>query len=353
MQHSLSASVSAHASAPSSSPFAAERRERRHLARARIHRQVAHPIDVPSAIRDPLVRKTSTLKQTVAVTRLLLTALALHGLTLLFFFVVSLVVGSNPPPPTRAPVVVQIHDVPRPPPPTAAAEPVPEPVGGVPLDFTPPPSAAPEPLPPPSPPRSPKPRKRAPNKPKVASPTESESESESESATAAPVVPRRRVGLNLNSTVQGGAGPTFDTGDSRMGQTDPGSEGAVTAGKAVPTPAGRVAPPSPESQPKQRAASRIPTRDGAFVGPKRVSMTQPPFPPQLEAQRVEGDVLVRVRVEADGTVSKVEIAKTSGHEAFDTAARLAAFSERFEPARRNGEAVPYTLTYSYRFRTKR
>ena len=46
----------------------------------------------------------------------------------------------------------------------------------------------------------------------------------------------------------------------------------------------------------------------------------------------------------------MKILKSSGHPELDEAARKAALAESFEPASRDGVAIPYTLSYTYRFR---
>jgi len=78
--------------------------------------------------------------------------------------------------------------------------------------------------------------------------------------------------------------------------------------------------------------------------------SKPPYPTTLKAQGIEGDVQVRVTIDTKGKVTKISILKGSGHKAFDLAAKSAAAIETFTPATRDGKAVTYTLSYSYRFR---
>jgi TonB family protein len=77
---------------------------------------------------------------------------------------------------------------------------------------------------------------------------------------------------------------------------------------------------------------------------------RPEFPATLKAQGIEGDVTVRVDIAASGDVTSVTIVRSSGYPAFDDAAKRAAASERFAPAIRDGNPVPFSLSYSYRFR---
>ena len=59
-----------------------------------------------------------------------------------------------------------------------------------------------------------------------------------------------------------------------------------------------------------------------------------------------------VKLDAAGKVIDVRIIKKSDHPEFDEAARQAALREQFDPATRDGTAIPYTLSYTYRFRLK-
>jgi len=54
---------------------------------------------------------------------------------------------------------------------------------------------------------------------------------------------------------------------------------------------------------------------------------------------VEGETLVRVKVNDTGAVTNVEVLESSGYEAFDSAAVSGAMNLRFEPARRNGQRI--------------
>jgi protein TonB len=133
----------------------------------------------------------------------------------------------------------------------------------------------------------------------------------------------------------------------------------VTEKKAVdPTDAakpagGSAAPSSVATQVQgttQRVASRIPTRDATFEEPKRIRPNKPEYPVTLKAQNIEGNVVVSVDISESGRVTRVNIVQASGYPEFDEAARRAALSERFSPAMRDGRAVAFTLSYTYRFR---
>jgi protein TonB len=156
--------------------------------------------------------------------------------------------------------------------------------------------------------------------------------------------PPRVVGISLDSTVEGGGGPAFATGETHQGQT---AEHAAT-----PKPA--EAPPAPAPAPAQVAqnavASRIPVAGVKYTPPKRRRPHEPVYPETLKAQEIEADVNVMVSIDATGKVTKVKIIAPSPYPEFNQAAEKAAFEEEFEPALRGDVAIPYSLSYTYRFR---
>lgn len=314
--------------------WAQRQRAKRQEERERIHARVVHPIDVPRSVRDPLVRHESRVTSTLTAFRLLLAALLLHGSILVVFAIVGRAIGDRNKQPLAERLKVSIvHLPPEPPPPAPEPEPEPE-SASLARDFDPPPE--PKPPKPVSKPKRPKPARP----PKAAPPPPSSTE------PPKPAQPRRIIGLSMESTVNG-PGPAFVTGHSRRGKTDtastrpPSSAAGSSEGPIGSGASGAMG---------QRAASRIPTRDIAFEKPSRVRPSEPAYPPLLRAQGVEGEVLVRVSIDARGRVRSVSVLRGSGHAAFDEAARTAALQERFSPAKRGGVAVPFTLSYTYRFR---
>lgn len=160
---------------------------------------------------------------------------------------------------------------------------------------------------------------------------------------AAPETPRRRiVGLSFESTAQG-KGPAYAVGNTRMGKTGETASAPQDAGP-------RIAATQPQTSGNE-VATFVPTQ-GRLEKPRRVSKVELPYPTVLMARGVEGDVVVRIHILDDGSVDKVDVVRSSGHDEFDSAARRAALRERFSPARRSGEAVEYVLEYTYRFRLK-
>jgi len=161
------------------------------------------------------------------------------------------------------------------------------------------------------------------------------------------VAPRRIVGLSLESTVEGGGGPTFAVGNTKRGETAARAEDPREVPPARPP---VEAPPAAGSGEGNQPASRIPVAGVKFQMPKRKRNRPPPYPETLKSQGIEADVTVMVTVDASGKVTSVRIIKESPYPEFNQAARAAAEMEEFEPALRDGVSIPHTLSYTYRFR---
>lgn len=73
------------------------------------------------------------------------------------------------------------------------------------------------------------------------------------------------------------------------------------------------------------------------------------YPLDLWDQGVEGQTLLRVRITEEGTVDSVEVRRSSGQAAFDSAAVRGARSLRFQPARRGEEPVRVWAQVPVRF----
>jgi protein TonB len=294
--------------------------KRRQQARERIHARVAHAIDTPHLMPDPLERSDSTLRSTLSFARLLIVAALLHGLILIVIFLGNALIGSaaTERPRERMHVRIVPLDKKPPPPPAPAEEPRVEPKIAVPVE--PPPEA--------------KPKVRAKRPPQVVPP---DLASTPVAPTSAPV--RRVVGISMESTVEGGQGPAFAVGSSRMGET--GDHGAD------PKQASRV--PTQEV-PVNRVSTRFADIEAPIVAPRRLAPSVPDYPPLLREQGIEADVVVVVSIGVDGQVLKVEIVTPAAQAAFNEAAIASAKRERYAPATRAGEAVPYIQRYTIRFR---
>lgn len=90
---------------------------------------------------------------------------------------------------------------------------------------------------------------------------------------------------------------------------------------------------APSNAPTTPAAGA--TRTLAYDGALRLR-----YPPASVRQREQGTVLLRVLVDADGAVQRIEIERSSGHAQLDTAARETVQRAHFRPVLRDGQAVP-------------
>jgi protein TonB len=289
--------------------------ERRQAARERIHARVAHAIDTPHLLPDPLERADSALRSTLSFARLLVVAALVHGLLLVVIFLGNAMVGKASTERPRERMQMRIVPVERPPPPPPPEEPrAEEPKIVVPV--APPPVEA-----------RPKVRPKRPPQAVLPDPV---------SAPPVPATPERRVvGINMASTVEGGQGPAFAVGASRMGET--GDRGVDSRA-------------STQEVPVNRVSTRFADADAPVVPPRRLAPVTPEYPPLLREQGIEADVVVVVSIGADGRVLKVEVANPAPQPFFNEAAIASARRERFAPATRGGEAVPYTQRYTIRFR---
>ncbi|MBT9504015.1 MAG: energy transducer TonB [Burkholderiaceae bacterium] len=76
---------------------------------------------------------------------------------------------------------------------------------------------------------------------------------------------------------------------------------------------------------------------------------QPDYPSLLRSKRIEGQVLLRVRVEADGRPSEVVVRQGSGWRLLDEAARQSARRCLFRPARRGQAQFASWVEYPVSF----
>lgn len=76
------------------------------------------------------------------------------------------------------------------------------------------------------------------------------------------------------------------------------------------------------------------------------------YPPALYAQRVQGNVTLRIYINKDGDIvsDSTRVAETSGFNALDSAAMKGSRDLRFEPAKTQGQAVPVSILLPVYFR---
>lgn len=90
-------------------------------------------------------------------------------------------------------------------------------------------------------------------------------------------------------------------------------------------------------------------QDAPVITPPQLTrFVEADYPAEAEAAGREASVMLELTVSADGTVSDVSVVEGAG-DGFDEAAQSAVQRFGFEPATRNGEAVPARFRYRYVF----
>lgn len=114
----------------------------------------------------------------------------------------------------------------------------------------------------------------------------------------------------------------------------------------------------PQGEPSNSGAAGSASEQGeaapaapTVVPPKLVYFQEGKYPPAAFEQGLEAEVLLKLLVQADGTVGKVEVLQPVGN-GFDEAAAEAAKRFLFTPAQRDGKSVPVFIKYAYRFEAK-
>jgi TonB family protein len=102
----------------------------------------------------------------------------------------------------------------------------------------------------------------------------------------------------------------------------------------------------PAAQPPGAAAP--PTAASGVVPPQLVTFVEAVYPPAAQASGLTADVMLRLRVEANGSVSAVDVLTPAGH-GFDEAAVDAARRFVFTPALANGKPVAVKIPFRYSF----
>jgi eukaryotic-like serine/threonine-protein kinase len=102
----------------------------------------------------------------------------------------------------------------------------------------------------------------------------------------------------------------------------------------------RVATPPP---------SPLPAGEALVLPPRRIGIVQPIYPDLAKAARLEGDVVLRVTVSADGSVGSVQVMR-SPHRSLNAAATEAVRQSKYSPGSRNGVPEEATTSITVRFR---
>lgn len=128
--------------------------------------------------------------------------------------------------------------------------------------------------------------------------------------------------------------------------------------KPLPPDAGEIKFPEPKENPQTLKPSNPQTFQPA---PRQARLDAPPKPkrnirpdyPKGARQRGEqGDVVLEIRVNAEGTVDDVKVAASSGFAELDEAAVKAARIAKFSPARSGREPVASTARLKLQFKLK-
>ena len=77
---------------------------------------------------------------------------------------------------------------------------------------------------------------------------------------------------------------------------------------------------------------------------------RPPYPAAAFAARIEGRVIVKVHVMADGKPAEVQLLQTSGSAQLDKSALDTLAKWELQPARKNGEAIDQWIEIPIHFR---
>jgi protein TonB len=116
-------------------------------------------------------------------------------------------------------------------------------------------------------------------------------------------------------------------------------------------PAARPQPAAPG--PAETGAGGVGRAEGAIAPPSqdaRFANAGPPYPEMARALGQQGTVGLLIQVSAEGRVTEVRVAQSSGFPTLDQAARRAAEQWRFRPAQQDGRPVAGSIRTSVQFR---
>ncbi|MCB9661528.1 MAG: TonB-dependent siderophore myxochelin receptor MxcH [Sandaracinaceae bacterium] len=119
-----------------------------------------------------------------------------------------------------------------------------------------------------------------------------------------------------------------------------------TPSQAAPEAAPETTEEAPAPAPDEQAPAAAP--EPAVVPPRLIQFVEADYPPEALAAGVAGRVVLRLTIDAEGTVTEAEIMVPMGH-GLSEAAQAAALRFRFEPARQHGVTVASRILYAYEF----
>jgi periplasmic protein TonB len=97
----------------------------------------------------------------------------------------------------------------------------------------------------------------------------------------------------------------------------------------------------------------VPVLTDAAPDPRFASLFQPPYPPRLQRLDIEGKVVLKVLIGADGRVREVQIVYADDDGFAEVTERQALTKWRFKPATRDGVAVETWKQMTVRFEIRR
>ena len=109
-------------------------------------------------------------------------------------------------------------------------------------------------------------------------------------------------------------------------------------------------PDRPRAMPMPSSATTTITGLDETLPPVFKTNTAPEYPAQAVRLRLEGEVMLELRVTVDGRVKDVKVLRSSGHEILDRAAVKAVKGWKGQPAMRRGQAVETAERLPIRFR---
>lgn len=136
----------------------------------------------------------------------------------------------------------------------------------------------------------------------------------------------------------------------------PETAAAAPPPRALPKPSTREASDEVAPQPTMSRAA-APATQGAEVPSTNATYEvgstknpRPPYPAAAFAARIEGRVIVKVHVMADGKPAEVQLLQTSGSAQLDKSALDTLAKWELQPARKNGEAIEQWIEIPIHFR---
>jgi protein TonB len=159
----------------------------------------------------------------------------------------------------------------------------------------------------------------------------------SSGASPAPATPVEATPQPVAPAAGAGVGPLFTHGDMPVAPGSGGSERGTGSGMAH---AGAGAGAGGGTGPGRGGGSGSASGSGSTSArPIGGYQVKPRYPESARRRGIEGTVLLKLRITAQGRVENVQVVRSAGYPDLDESAMEAVRRWRFEPARRNGEAV--------------